>query len=403
MVRYVEDKVRMIPVLGTGTWKQLDRVQSIDKTGTINKLKVEELGRDGVVEYVDQPPSVTYRLNQFEYGDIEIFRTLGNQADSETSVDLNDFKVSTFDICSYLTDDDATFVGTVWIPKLRLTGFSINIGSPTGLIERNFDFIGEDWITWQGNNKYLIYKEETVESGEFESGDTMHITVSEPSAVQDPDDLVYILRVVRVRSGTSTELVAGTDYSYSAPTLVVENCEVGDLIKYWYTAGSYITAETPFTNNDSDLPAIHANSASITLETGNYLYRLQNVAIDARLERFDVFEIGNDEVVTRGVRTKTVTITLDRNLEDFVFEEILAGQATGYGKLDIRKFSDKFTLRVKLYSSSAKTLFKIGFKAIDLAPSEIRRGSSVGNYTTFGNTLTGQDLTISNLEATIDA
>jgi hypothetical protein len=392
--------------LGLGTWKQVDRVQSIDKTGTINKLKVEEQGRDGVVEYVDQPPSVTYRMSQYEYGNLEVFRTLANLSDSATTVTLNDFKASTFDICSYLTDDSGVFKGTVWIPKQRLTGFNVNIKSPTGLIERSFDFIGEDWITWQGANKYLIYKEETVESGDIVSGDSAEFTVSAPVAVEDPDDSVYILRVAKITAlGVSSELVAGTGYSYSAGTgkLTVEDVTVGDLIKYWYSAGSYITGQSVFTNNNSDLPAIHADSASIYLATGNYLYRLQNVAIDVKLERFDVGEIGSNEVVTRGVRTKTVTITLDRNLEDFVFEEILAGQTVGYGKLDIRKFSDKFTLRVKLYSSPAKTTFKIGFKAIDLAPSEIRRATSIGNYVTLGNTLTGQDLTIANDVAVIDA
>jgi len=403
MIRYVEDKIRIIPVLGSGTWKQIDRVQSIDKTGTINKIKVEELGRDGVVEYVDQPPSVTYRLSQHEFGSLAIFKTLANVADSDTEVTLNDFKTSTFDICSYLTDDSGVFKGTVWIPKQRLSGFSINIGSPHGLIERSFDFIGEDWITWQGDNKYLIYKEETVESGEFESGDTMEIVLDAPAAHQDPDDSVYVIRVVKVRAGVSTELVNGTEYTSTSSLLVVEDCVIGDLLKYWYTATAYITGSTPFTNNNSDLPALQADYATITLATGNYLYRLQNVAVDVRLERFDVGEIGNDEVVTRGVKNKTVTITLDRNLEDFTFEEILAGQSVGYGKLDIRKFSDKFVLRIKLFDSSVKDTFKIGFKAIDLAPSDIKRGTSIGNYSTIGNTLVGQDLTISSLEATITA
>lgn len=403
MIRYVEDKIRIIPVLGEGTWKQIDRVQSIDKTGTINKIKVEELGRDGVVEYVDQPPSVTYRLSQHEFGSLSIFKTLANVADTDTEVTLNDFKTSTFDICSYLTDDSGTFKGTVWIPKQRLSGFSINIGSPHGLIERSFDFIGEDWITWQGDNKYLIYKEETVDSAaEMISGDTMEIVISAPVAHQDPDDLVYVLRVVRVRAGVSTELVNVTDYTSTANLLTVEGCITDDLIKYWYTATTYM-AGIPFTNNNSDLPALQADFATITLETGNYLYRLQNVALDVRLERFDVGEIGNDEVVTRGVKNKTVTITLDRNLEDFTFEEILAGQSTGYGKLDIRKFSDKFVLRIKLFDSAAKDTFSIGFKAIDLAPSDIKRGTSVGNYSTLGNTLVGQDLTISVEEATITA
>lgn len=403
MIRYSDFDCRIIPVLGTGTWKQLDRIQSIDKTGTLNKLKIKEVGRDGVVEYVDQPPSVTYRAMQYEYGNLQTFITLANLADASTTITLNDFQTSTFDICSYLTDNDGTFKGTNWIPKLRLAGFSFNIGSPKGLVERNFDLVGEDWIDWQGNNKYLIYKEKTVESGDLGSADAVTVAVASPSAVQDPNDLVYILRVVRIRAGVSTELVAGTDYSYAAPNLTVEDCQASDLIKYWYTAGAYITGQTPFVNNDSDLPAIAANSCSIYLESGNYVYRLQSITVDVRLEREDKDEVGNVNVVQRGVKSKTVTVTLGRTLETFTIEEILAGKAPSYGKLDIREYSDNFTLRVKFYSNSDKTLFKTGFKCAVLAPSDIKGGTSIDNFAEQGNTLTGEDMTLSSSEIVVDA
>jgi len=406
MINYTDFDPKIIPVLGTGDWSNIDRAQSIDKTGTLNKIKVEEIGRDGVVEYVNQPPSVTYRLTQMEYGSISFFNKLANVADNIDTLDLNDFKTSTFDICAFLTDDDGTFKGTQWLPKLRLSGFSINIGSPQALIQRNFDFVGEDWIVWQGANKYLIMKKETIESGDIISGDTIEFTVEDPIAVTDPITGKVIQRVVKISNGVSTELVEDTDYTYeSGGTLTIEDCILGDVIKYWYTAGSFESGEVPFEENDTDLPAIHADSASIFLASGNYVYRLQSVTIDVRLERFDISEIGNSEIVLRGVRTKTVTITLGRLLQTFTIEEILAGQVADFGKLDIREFSDKFILRVYLYTDKEKEIgdFEIGFKAIDLAPSEIRGGASIGNYVEAGNTLTGQDLTISTVKATIDA
>jgi len=406
MINYTDFDPKIIPVLGTGDWSNIDRAQSIDKTGTLNKIKVEEIGRDGVVEYVNQPPSVTYRLTQMEYGSISFFNKLANVADNIDTLDLNDFKTSIFDICAFLTDDDGTFKGTQWLPKLRLSGFSINIGSPQALIQRNFDFVGEDWIVWQGANKYLIMKKETIESGDIISGDTIEFTVEDPIAVTDPITGKVIQRVVKISNGVSTELVEDTDYTYeSGGTLTIEDCILGDVIKYWYTAGSFESGEVPFEENDTDLPAIHADSASIFLASGNYVYRLQSVTIDVRLERFDISEIGNSEIVLRGVRTKTVTITLGRLLQTFTIEEILAGQVADFGKLDIREFSDKFILRVYLYTDKEKEIgdFEIGFKAIDLAPSEIRGGASIGNYVEAGNTLTGQDLTISTVKATIDA
>jgi hypothetical protein len=402
LINYTEYKSRIISTLGLGTWDELDRVQSIDKTGTINKTEVDELGRDDVVDYVNQTPNVTYRMSQMEYGSLSIFNLLANKASNNTTIDLNDFKTSTFDICSYMTDDDGTFKGTNWIPKLRLSGFSVSIGSPTALIQRNFDFVGEDWINWQGNNKYLIYKEETVESGDLGSGNDVDITISDPVAVQDPIDLVYILRVVRVRSGVSTELTA-SQYSYNGGVLTIDSCLSDDVIKYWYTASSYIAGEDPFTLNDTDLPAIHAASSSIYLETGNYVYRLQSINADVKLTRQDTGEVGNEDVVQRGVSDKVVTITLDRNLEDLTIEELISGKAPNYGKIGIRDFGDNYTIRIKLYSDNTKQTFKMGYKFSNLAPSEIRNGVSVKAYATQGNTLMGKSCVISSVEATIDS
>ena len=402
MINFSSFKPTIISTFGLGGRSEIDRVQSIDKTGTINKTEVDEVGREDVVDYISQTPSVSYKLTQMEYGSIDIFNLLANKADSNTELTLNDFKTSTFDICSYMTDDDGTFKGTNWIPKLRLSGFSIAIGSPTDLIKRSFDFVGEDWINWQGNNKYLIYKDKTVESGDLGSGNDVDITISDPVAVQDPDDLVYILRVVRVRAGVSTELTT-SDYSYLTGTLTVENCLVDDFIKYWYTASSYIAGEVPFTANDSDLAAIRASSASIYLETSNYVYRLQSVNADVKLTREDRGEIGNADVVERGVSDKVVTITLDRNLEDLTIEELITGKSANYGKLGIRKVGDNYSLIIKLYSDNTKQTFKLGYRFNKLAPSEIRGGVATKGYATQGNSLLGKSCIISSDESVIDS
>lgn len=406
MILYTDYDPRIIPVFGDSDWDEIDRVQTLDKTGTINKIRVDEVGNDALVGYIDQPPTIGYRLTQLEYGSLTFWEKLVNKK-SQTSITLADFKTSAFDICAYLTDDGGTFKGTLWIPKLRTAGFSISVADPNSLLERSFDFAGEDWIHWQGNNKYLIYKECTVESGEV----TKTITVSDPSAVQDPDfdsgdEDDYILRVVRVRSGTATELVAGTgdnEYSYSAPTLTIDSCETDDVIKYWYTAGSYIGSQTPFVANTSDLAGIHANSINISIESESTIYRLQGVTIDVRFDRQDLFELGNDNVVQRGVRNKTVTVTLGRIFEDATIEEVLRGKSADYGKLDLRKFGDELKVKVKVYSDRTHSTFKIGYCATKLAPSEIRGGTSVDNYVDYGNTMVGEALSIVNDETIFDA
>jgi len=390
-------KPRIIPLLGDTDWAQIDRAQTLDPDVTLTREKIEELGREDIVAWLKDIPTVGCRLVQREYGSIDLFRQLANKTSG--SVSLGDFDNTAFDICAYLTDTNDAFISTLVYPKQRMVGFSITIGDPTALIDRSFDFTGESAKLWQGDNKYFIFKKKTVASGDLGSGNIVDITVSDPSAVENPDKAgEYILRVVRVRSGETEELTSDK-FSYSAPTLTVEDCEIGDVIKYWYTASSWVSnPSAPFIENDSDLPAIRAHSASLYLKIGssNYLYKLQSATIDVRFDREDVREIGNDEVVLRGVTNKTVTITLGRLLEsEFTLEEVLRNVASGYGVIDIDKFSADITFICALYSDADKGTFKIGFKATKLTPSAFRPGTAnINTHVDSGVTLEGEDLLI---------
>lgn len=390
------------PILGNVDQSEMDRVQRIDKTVALNRDRIEEVGNREVVGHLKGIPAVAYRLTQYEYGSLDFYRKLANKGDAVTDINLDDFKASYFDIASFLTNDNDEFRGTLWIPELRVAGFSFTIGDPDAIIERSFDLVGEDWIVWQGNNKYFIYKKETVESGELGSGDTFEVTLDDPQPVQDPKKLDYIKRIIRVRSGTSTELVITTDYTFSAPqTLTILSAQVGDIYKIYYTASSYIGGEQPWTANTTDLPAIKADSVSIFIETSNYVYKLQDITIDVRNDREDNKEIGNSKVVQRGIRSKTVGVTLGRILDKFTIEEVLAGEVPDYGKLDVREFEDNLNVIVKVWSDNTKTTFKLGMKATGLAPTEVRAGDAVDAYVTAGDSLEGEALLITSSEGSL--
>jgi hypothetical protein len=406
---------KIYPYVGSVTPAEIDRAQSIDPSISMNRDKIEEIGRDGVVGYLKQTPTVDYRMTQLEYGSIEFWQkivgtaTLG--ADGQTGIVLNDFKTPTFDIAAYLTDDDGTFKGTYWYPKLRTAGFSWNIADPDAGIERTFDFVGENAVIYQGNNKYVIQLLDTSCSG---AGHTIAINSSGawsnyPAPVLDPDtpngdNSDYFIRIVRTRSGTDSELTYTTDYTYNIGTkiITIAGSQASDIYKVYYTAGSYISGSSPFSVNDSDDDAYVANACSIYLyvpasglpTSSNYLYRLQSVTVDVTFEREDYKEIGNKEVVLRGVNDKTVTVTLGRILEDFTIEEVLAGQATDYGKLDIAEFGDTTTLIVKFFSDSTKGTFKYGFTATGLSPTDFGSPAAINTYVGNDNTMEGEDLTI---------
>lgn len=384
---------------------QIDRVQELTASATLNRTKIEEIGRDGIVCWRKGTPIVTLTLRQLEYGDVEFFRKLANGLDATVKFEMKDYKTPAAGIAGYMTDDDAAFLGTVWYPKTRLTGLGLAIGDPDATIERTFSLVGEDEITLQGNNKYLI---ELVDNSCAGAAHTIVIGTAPwnnyPTPIEDPDRAgsdKYMFRVTRERGGVATDLVDGTDFTYTSgnTTITIPNSLAADVYKVYYSAGSYITASEIFTDNDTDLCSISAESVSIYLATGNYLYRLQSVGIDVAWDRQDVKEIGNIDVVARGARDITCRITLGRILENYTVEEVLRGKAADYGKIDIRKFVDDAVLTVKIYEDDTKNTFKLGYEFKDLTPVGIDDGTPLNDYVTKGVTMEGEEGFVTSLES----
>ncbi len=405
---------RIFPYKGNVVSAEIDRAQSIDPSTATNREKIEEIGRDGVVGYKKAIPTVDYRLTQLEYGDIEFWQKIVNTntlgSTGQTGIVLNDFKTPAFDIAAYLTDDDGTFKGTKWYPKMRTAGFSWNIGDPDAIIERTFDFVGENPVTFQGDNKYVIQLIDATASG---ASHTIDIGASGdwseyPDPILNPDqpnanNSDYFIRIVRTRSSVNYELVYTTDYTYSPTTITIPGSESGDIYKVYYTATTYIAAQTPFTENDSSDDATLATSASIYLyvpgsglpTSSNYIYKLQSVTVDVAFTREDFKEIGNKEVVLRGTSDKTVTVTLGEIMDNFTVEEVLAGKVADYGVLDLAEFGSDTTLIVKFFSDSTKQTLRYGFKCDGLSLTDLADPAAINTYVKKDTTLEGEDITIS--------
>lgn len=404
---------RVYPNNGDIAPAQIDRLQDLSASVALNREKIREIGRDGTVAWRKRIPTVRVTARQYEYGDIEFWQKIANVvANPATEVTLNDFKTSKTDIVGYKTDDNGTFLGSIWYPKLRTAGFGLSIGDPQAYIERNFSFVGEDEITLQDDNKYFNYQRFACSGGAPES-----MTINSPSPVADPDNSgQYMLKVLRVNvsDGTTDELTyttgtaSGDTYAFSAPSTLTVATSAGDVVKAYYSAATWNATSqgaAQFTNNDTDAGALLAEAASIYLYTGtdNYVYRLQSIGIDVTFDRADYYEIGNREVVSTGIREKTVRVTLGRILEAYTIEEVLRGKAAGYGLINPREFGDDITLRVKCYGNHEKTSFNIGYKMTGLSPTGQDNGVPLNDYVTRGAVLEGEDLTISTEESTINA
>jgi hypothetical protein len=376
-------QTRVIPWNSAASWEQIDRSQGIDGDLNLNRNPRYELGRENKVDYKKNRPEFRYSLKQFEFGNMSFFRRLANVANSVKSITQADFKTSKIDLAEYLTEDDATVSGTLWLPKLRTSRFSLNIGAPSEDIERSFELVGEHWKWVKGNNKYLIYVDKVCETGE--SGSVAIVMgagdyVNYPTPVVNPDVAgQYILKVLRIRSGVVAELVETTNYTYvnGTKTLTFLLAAVGDMYRVIYSASSYISGGSIFTDNDVDPGAISADNISIYLNVSNYAHLLQSAGLEVSFDRTDYSELGTDEIQQTGFKTTATTINLDKYVEGAVIEEILRGESAGYGLIDARMFAENIKFQIKIYSDSTKETFVMGYEVADLTPSNLKDGVAV--------------------------
>jgi len=354
--------------------EQIDRLQNITGNQTLNREKVYEIGRVGRLGFKKSTPSFAYTATQFEYGSMAFWYDLANKEDPasgglDNSIDLDDLVETQTDIAAFLTDDNTTFRGTIWFPNLRVNSFSVNIADPDATIERKFDLVGEDYKMLDGN--YLAFQKATAAGAST-------VIVLNPVPVQYAlGD--YIFRVLRVRSGVVSELVETADWAFAAPaTVTVTGGVNGDIIKVYYEAA---TGATNWTDNDVDPDLLLAEYAEIRLKVGvsTRIYRLQSVGIDVKFDRADYKEIGNSEVVQRGVNNKTVTISLDRFAENFALEDIFASDTT-YPYINPRDFAEDIQMQVLIYKEKEHTNFKIGYLVTGLSPTTIGMTQDVEAY-----------------------
>ena len=389
-------KPRIFPWNSARDPEQIDRSQDIGGDLTLNREKVYEIGRDGLLGYRQKTPSFTYSMTQFEYGSMAFWYDLANKVTPvgiPYYVTLEDLKETKFDIVAFLTDDDTTFRGSIWFPKLRVNGFSLNIADPDAIIERKFDLIGEDYKMLDG--KYFAYNTHVA------SGATEVITLSPVAVEWASGD--YIFRVLRVRSGVVSELTEGVgadQWSYAAGDVTVTTCVVADIIKIYYESATAYT--TTWANNDVDPDLLLAEYAEIYMKvgTGTRIYRLQTVGIDVKFDRADYKEIGNSEVVQTGVKNKTVTITLNRYSTDFALEDILASDTT-YPFIDPLNFAENIQLMVKIFKEKSHTNFKIGYLMNNISPTTLGTKQAIEDYNQRTNALEADNLKISSEESEI--
>jgi hypothetical protein len=404
-------KPRIYPWNGDTQPIDIDRVQAF--SGGVNQPSelVYELGRKDKVCTDLKILEESCSLTQLEYGEIDFYLALANQATLPSGgLQLSDFDDSLVDIISVGKDKfGGTMEQTLWLPKLSLNALTFNIANADSRIERTFDLGGDFFKILKNTNKIYMQKIYTVPSGY--SAAPYAIVISDPAPVLDPNVASkYIQRVLRVRSGVTTELAVTTDYTWTngTTTLSVLLATSGDILKVVYTAASFGTGGDYTSLNDADLCYINADSVKVTLQSGVgtevELDRLTSMNINASLKRISEAVIGLEEKLLKNVESYDVKVTLDGRVKNAPIEDVLMGHAgVSWGIIDPNEFKTDLVLRVYVYEDATKTTFKMGYKVTGLAFTDTKEDANANAFWTEGINLSSDNLLISSVEIDIDA
>lgn len=401
----------VIPWNGDTQLQNIDRVQAI--SGGVNQPSenVYEIGRLEKVCTDLKILEESCSLTQLEYGEIDFYLALANLSSKPSGgLTLSDFDASLVDIISVGKDKfNGSMEQTLWLPKLSLNSLSLNIPDADSRIERTFELGGDFFRILKHDNKVYLHKIFTVPSGYSESA--YDIVLNDPAPVVNPNVAnQYIERVIRVRSGETSELHLTTDYTWTngTTTLSVLSADSGDIIKVVYTAASFGTAGDYTALNDADLCYITADSVRVTLQSGTgqevELTRLTGLNISATLNRISEGVIGLQEKLLKNVESYEVTVALDGRVKDATIEEVLMGQAgNDWGIIDPNFFKTNLTLRVYIYEDALKSTFKLGYKVSGLAFTDTTQDANANEFWTSGINLSSDNLLISDSLSEIDA
>ena len=318
-------------------------------------------------------PEVTVPLTQLERGEMASYLTLAN-LDSEPvgGLDLLDFNDALTDAVYYVKEEfDGSLDSTLWMPKCAVSSITLNIDDPDARITRDIELTNDDRRVLTGDNKFLIYVQDTAPSGT--SGNYV-IDVSDPAPVVDPKNAgIFILRIDQTRSGVTTTLALTTDYTYSdgAKEITIISGLTDDVYNIYYSASSFGSAGDPTSVDNDSICFLKAENVTILISDGSNevtLDKLTSLTLTATLNRIDENVIGDDERVLREISDTPVTVDFSGRISDYKGEKAFMNQLTETDMISsVKAFNDNVKVTVKIYNNSDKDTFLIGYQVDNLS------------------------------------
>ena len=315
-------------------------------------------------------PEATLPATQLERGEIQSLLHLANlDAEPSGGLTLTDFSSARTDVFGYIREEEVgTVEGTVWMPDMALNSFSLNVDADSRLV-RSFEFIGENKRVMAGANKFGIHKVFTAGSGV--SGSFV-MDVSDPVPVVNPHvSGEFILRVDRTRSGTLTTGITTWSFNDGLDQITVTDALEDDVYNVYYSAGSFGTGGDPTSVDPDPQCFLKAEYVTILISDGTTEVEFDNItsiSFDASTTRLNDATVGTTEKI-KDITETPVTLSLSgRAKSDFLVEKAFMGTLASANLIsDVNSFTENVRVTIKIYDSSAKDTFLLGYQIDNIA------------------------------------
>jgi len=357
-----------------GSNDELHGLTGIGADPSVGSEKVYVIGKQTKCGTDTETPVVTVPLSQLERGEIASYLCLANLASEPSGgLDVADFNSSLTDAIFYIKDAYAgSLDSTIWIPQCTVNSITLNVDDPEGRITRDIELSGDDRRIFAGANKCLTFSKSTVGSGY--SAENYTIDISDPTPVVDPHNAgVYVMSVVRVRSGEAKTLEITTDYTYvnGTTTVTILSATTGDIYHVYWSAGTFPASGDPTSVDSDSICFLKAENVTILIDDGVTeleLDRLSSLSLTVTFNRIDEKVLGNDQRILREVSDSPVTVDFSARVKRYRGDRaFMASLASANLASSVKSFSDDVKITVKIYNNADKDIFLIGYQVDNLS------------------------------------
>jgi len=347
----IHSKDTLISIMGY----PVTRVSRFSYNPNLNAEQLWEAGNENFVEnsYEDIiTTAVSFENNDWGVVD-NLQMALGIYAGTQNTgtVTEADFKTARTTFMVYERDKFGNLLQSVWIPCAYINSFTFDYDA-RGVARESYDFTGGEERVFIGKFKYSKFHKGTfVDSTTFSITDTSVTTA----------DVLYVMVNSQVYDSTVISAIDATTGNVTLTGVSIDSTDLVGLV-------AYSTTGSPTFLTTSGIGGIRGGSIVLKLG-GNQWLRVQSVSINGRIERDDIGELGNPNLLSSDYNSMTIEVTVNALKSDLYEYAVIAGEDANWATRDTNGLilnltkakGNKLTLTSEIYDkpqSRGGTLLK---------------------------------------------